>query len=105
MGVSLDWSPSEGAAFLARLGQFDEIASGRNWLNSGAVRYIFRDLPGLSQVPQVIVVERNVRVRPEAIDVGPERLITRKVGLDEMLQWAQQLEADTAHETVGSSAQ
>jgi hypothetical protein len=90
VGVAMDWSVAEGVDFLLSFGQFDELVVGRNWLNSAVVRYVWRDTPGSAALPQLVVVTRHVNVGGSIIDVGSERLLTRKLGADEIIAWARQ---------------
>lgn len=90
VGVALDWSPRSGVEHLEKFGEFDEIAVGRSWGNSLALKYVWKDLPGVSATPQVVVVERTVRLPTtgqRAAELGPERLVARKVGLGEIRRW------------------
>ncbi|GIW51696.1 MAG: hypothetical protein KatS3mg081_1051 [Gemmatimonadales bacterium] len=90
IAVVVDWSPRNAARFIKQFGQFDEILLGRNWLNTGVVRYVWRDLPGPPQVPQVIVVKRRVEVSERSIHVGGEAEVVRKLGTTEILEWVEQ---------------
>lgn len=95
LGVALDWSVEEGLDHLDRTARFDEVAAGRNWLNTGAVRYIWKDVPGQAATPQILVLKREVsgptgdspRSRYE---VGDPELVVRKVGYPAILRWAEQ---------------
>jgi hypothetical protein len=84
--VSLDWKPAEAMAFLEHFGAFDEISIGSNWLNDGAVRYIWRDLPSEPAVPQIIVLQRHVETGG-AVSVRDERVVRRLLGTDQITRW------------------
>jgi hypothetical protein len=84
--VSLDWKPAEAMAFLEHFGAFDEISIGSNWLNDGAVRYIWRDLPSEPAVPQIIVLQRHVETGG-AVSVRDERVLRRLLGTDQITRW------------------
>lgn len=94
-GVALDWSVSAGLRFLSAFGHFDEIVVGRNWLNSAAQTYIWRDVPGVAATPQVVLVRRALVIPPQDGGIGGEylvqheRLITRKVGYPEIMAWVE----------------
>jgi hypothetical protein len=88
VGVAMDWSVEDGVRFLHEFGKFDELVVGRNWLNSAVVRYVWRDVPGSATLPQIVVVMRHVTVAPTTIAVGDERLLVRKLGADEIIDWA-----------------
>lgn len=87
VGVAVDDSWEEGVEFLRGLGEFDEVLAGRSWLGTGAKHFIHRDLPGPAVIPQVVVIRRAVRRPVEVTEVGADRVLIRKVGLDEMLRW------------------
>ena len=86
IGVALDWRPADGLAFLARFGEWDEVASGSNWTNDGATKYIWRDIPGDANVPQLLVLRRSVRLG-EAIRVGKEQVVKRILGTTAIQEW------------------
>lgn len=86
IGVALDWRPADGLAFLARFGEWDEVASGSNWTNDGATKYIWRDIPGDANVPQLLVLRRSVHVG-DAIRVGKEQVVKRILGTPAIQQW------------------
>jgi hypothetical protein len=87
-GVALDGQPADGLRFLNRVGTFDEIDLGHNWLNAEAVNYIWRDVPGKAALPQIILVEHHVQVTPSAITIGPDRVVARKIGMHAIVEWA-----------------
>jgi hypothetical protein len=88
VGVALDWSIPAGLGFLEEFGPFDEIMTGRSWLNAGGVRYMWRDLPGEPACPSVLVTTRQVVVDRMSITVSEETLHLRKVGVTEIEAWA-----------------
>lgn len=89
VGVAVDQSWTRGIDFLRGLGEFDEVRSGRDWLGSGAVEFMYRDLAGPTSIPQVVVVKRQVTMRGNLADLhfGEDRLLSRKVGVDELWAW------------------
>ncbi|MGD2218386.1 MAG: hypothetical protein PVJ64_16640 [Gemmatimonadales bacterium] len=96
-GVALDWRIEDGLEFLGAFGEFDEVIVGGNWLNAGAVRYIWRDFPGASTVPQVVVLKRSVTVSSSTISVGEEELLARLAGTEQVMKWVD-LGAPIAHQ-------
>ena len=86
VGVSLDWDTGEAMEFLAGFGAFDEISVGSNWLNEGAQRYIWRDLPSEPVVPQIVVIERRVETEP-GVRTDGERVLQRVLGTDPVIEW------------------
>jgi hypothetical protein len=83
--VSLDWKPADAIAFLSHFGAFDEISIGSNWLNDGAVRYIWRDLPSEPAVPQFVIIQR--RIEGVAVGVRDERIVRRLLGTEQITRW------------------
>lgn len=90
VGAAVDGRPSDGLALLEGLGAFDQIAVGGSWLNMAAVRYVWETFPGEPTIPQVIVLERDIEMNESGIRVADERLLTRLVGIDEILDAAQE---------------
>jgi hypothetical protein len=88
-GVFVDWQLEKGIDFIDGVGYFDEVIVGGSWLNSGAIRYIWRDYPGASALPQVIVVKRGVTVSRNTIAVGEEELLLRLVGAEAIMRWVE----------------
>lgn len=90
VGVALDHDWRAGLAFLEDFGPFDEVSSGRKWSNNMAVDYLWRDLPGDPAIPQVLIVRRETSWRTDGwLDVGQDRLLGRRVGVEELLAWSQ----------------
>lgn len=88
IGVALDGAADAGLRFLRRFGRFGETAVGAGWLNSEAVRYMWRDVPGDAAIPQVVVLERPITVTGSGIDVGEEHMLVRAVGTVSIARWA-----------------
>lgn len=86
VGVALDWRTSDGLAFLARFGAFDEVAAGSNWISDGATKYIWRDMPGDADVPQLLVLRRRVDVG-QAVRLGEDQVVKRILGAENIEQW------------------
>lgn len=87
VGVAMDDDVSEGMMLLNGIGPFDEISVGGNWLNSNAVAYVWRSSGRLAEVPQWVVLERDVSVDPAAITVAPDRVVALVAGADRMRAW------------------
>ena len=90
-GVALDWSVPSGLAFLEPFGPFDELSVGRNWMNANAVRYVWRDLAGKPEIPQLVVLERTVDLSTKSIVVGEDRLVERITGADDIVAYVRGL--------------
>lgn len=87
VGVAIDWSIADGLAFLHATGPYSEVVVGRNWLNSAAVSYLWRDHSGRAALPQIILIEREVAIDDANIRISPDRVLTRIVGLDSIGLW------------------
>lgn len=64
--------------------------TGRSWLNEGMLKYVWDELPGKAATPQILIVDRSVKVRSAENPVyglHSERLVVRKVGMKEIRQW------------------
>ena len=88
IGVSVDWDPNVGARWLDSLGRFDEIVTGMNWLNEGALHLIWLAPGGTAALPQVQVFRRHIEVSPSGISVTEQELLLRIVGAGRIIQWA-----------------
>ena len=88
IGVARDRQVEAGLRHLVGFGQFDEVSSGRGWLNMGLLKFVYEELPGVAATPQVVVVERFVSTEGGELSIVVERLLVRKVGLDEIDMWA-----------------
>lgn len=88
IGVSLDEQPSAGLEFLSTFGEFDEVMAGGSWAGMGAVDFMLRSLPGPLSMPQLILLERDLRVESAGITVSADRVIMRKVGAVEIVEFS-----------------
>ncbi len=89
VGVARDMSAAAGIAHLEKFGRFDEVMSGRGWLNVGVQKYVYGDMPGLGATPQVILLARSINFDAGHVGIANERVIARKVGADLITDWAQ----------------
>lgn len=90
VGISKDWSVANGVGHLEKYGMFDEIMTGRSWLNEGMLKYVWNEIPGVAATPQILVVERQVegsKTENRNYRILDERLVARKVGVKEIRQW------------------
>lgn len=90
MGISRDWSIERGIDHLERMGEFDEISVGRSWANQGLLKYIWNEIPGRPAIPQVLVVDQNLKTPDGNLNtyrIEGEKLIIRKVGVNEIKRW------------------
>jgi hypothetical protein len=87
IGVALDARPAEGIDYLQGMAEFDEIIAGKNLLNSGAIRFFWRDLPGSPEIPQIVVLRRTYHLHGSSGDIGPDEEVVRFTGSDEISRW------------------
>lgn len=75
-----------------RLGSFEEMVIGHGWVNMGAMRYFWRDIPAEGSTPQVVITRRTLRNNDVSRGIAPseEELFLRLVGLEEITSWADQ---------------
>lgn len=88
IGVALDRAPKKGLRWLEEVGSFNEIISGSGWLNSGAIAYIWRDVPGPAALPQILLIRRLVRLRGSIVEVDSVILQERWIGTAEIIRRA-----------------
>ena len=86
-GVSLEPLAQDGMRHLALLGSFDEVSVGGNWTNSTVIRYLGANIGRSTPIPQVVLLEREVRTTDSTIQVAPEREIARYIGVGQIGDW------------------
>jgi len=87
LGIALDRDPRLGWRFLEGFGGFDEVAVGRGWGNSLALKYLFGDLAGEPSTPQILIVQRTIDDTSGMLEVTNEAILRRLVGLSEIKRW------------------
>lgn len=87
IGVSDNWSTERGLLILERMGPFDELIVGRNWLNSGVELYVTA-LGGRAAVPQLVVVARQIAIDERGVHYGETHELQRVVGGAELENWS-----------------
>jgi hypothetical protein len=87
-GIALDESAVTGLSFLKPFGPFDEVMAGGSWLGTGAVDFLIRGMPGPLALPQLLVVERDVKASQTAIKVSADRVMSRNLGFVEIFRFA-----------------
>ncbi|CAN5329386.1 hypothetical protein BH23GEM2_BH23GEM2_19320 [soil metagenome] len=88
VGGALSNNTRRAREFMARFGPYDELVVGRGWLNSTAVYYMWRDIPGGSRLPQIVILQRSVEVLPEGIRISPDSVLLRVSGVEAIRAWA-----------------
>jgi hypothetical protein len=90
IGVAKDRMVADGLAHLEKFGQFDEVMTGRSWLNSGLQKFVISSHPGPAATPQLILLERYVDSGAGESIVESERVLLRKVGAEAIYAWLAQ---------------
>ncbi len=81
VGIAVGSDPGEGIELLNKIGRFDEVMAGGNWLNIGTEKFIWGPSGfGLPETPQIILLERTVHRRERSIAVIGEHVLQRFVG-------------------------
>ena len=95
IGISKDMVITEGLSHLSKIGRFDEVTTGKGWLNAGILKYIYGEIPGRAATPQLLVTLREYRMIAKKANgnssfrgINSEELIARKVGVEEITTWA-----------------
>jgi hypothetical protein len=86
IGISDDWDVEKGLRTLQSFGWFDEVVVGRNWLNTGIVKYI-NDFGATPGVPQVVVTEQIIAIDSLPFEYGRLKILARFVGREQLAQW------------------
>lgn len=94
VGVAVDQRADVALDHLEKFGAFDEVSAGGGWLNSQAIKYLWRGVPGQPSTPQVALLERQVRVPAVEENVysfgaGRPSLLRRIVGTNELRRWSE----------------
>jgi len=87
IGVIVSWEVEESLEYLAEFGAFDEVVVGSNWFNVGAQHYLWADSTKKTVIPQVQVIEHEVRPSERRLDIGPPLTLIQVLGSEEIIQW------------------
>ncbi|MGQ0764298.1 MAG: hypothetical protein ACT4OZ_01360 [Gemmatimonadota bacterium] len=89
--IGVDHDVQASLDHLKGLGRFDAIAAGDAWLSIAAGELAWGDFAGPRSTPQILLVDRMLRVSgygPNGyVEVLRERLLARKIGLAEIDEW------------------
>lgn len=89
IGIARDRNVENGLRHLRKMGPFDEVMTGRGWMNIGVLKYVYEDLRGPAITPQVLVVRRQL-YREETTGIRDEQVLVRKAGVAEIEAWIRQ---------------
>jgi len=89
VGISKDAGTSDGLDHLKEISEsFDEVNTGRGWLNHGLLHFLFVRHLGQAATPQIVMLKRSiVRDATTGYAVTEEEVVLRKVGLQEIANW------------------
>ena len=87
LGISAGPSIHRGLEYLERFGPFDEIAIGREGLNTVAMRYLAEEFPAEASFPQVLVIERQLKSWEPGYSFETERVLVRAIGVPQIEAW------------------
>lgn len=88
IGVSVDTDVTAGLELLQEFGEFDEISVGSGFMNTAALKYIWRDSIPFAGVPQLLVFERVTRVADSPLRVAHFEIPSQRiVGLEAIAAW------------------
>ena len=90
IGISVDRRVQDGLKLLEIFGPFDEVLVGGGQLGTGALKYVWQDLPGPGAFPHMLVLERTVSPAP-VHGVFDESVRVRKTGALPIIAWARYL--------------
>ena len=88
-GVALDSEAGKGVRFLSRLGNFDEIIAGRGWKNHAAIEYLWGDTSAELGIPQLIIVEREMKNVEGRLVPSGSKIMARYVGPKTIARWVE----------------
>jgi hypothetical protein len=86
LGVAQDWDLKAGATFLEPLGAFDQVAIGDNWTNIGVEQYVLRDPVAEMAMPQIVILERTIKLG-KRVTVTEPHVLKRIVGGEAIPAW------------------
>jgi hypothetical protein len=89
IGVATDASVSDGLAFLAECGEFDEVSAGRDLHNSLFSQHVWGVDGRWGVVPQVIVFEQEVSEGSPGLKIGAARYLARHYGAKAIPAWVE----------------
>ena len=91
IGVSVDADPDQGLRVLRQFGPFDEVIAGGGWVNAGSSLFLLGSVAGPQAVPQLVLLEREVRREGGLQNPSVPALVTRRVGLERIIDYAQRV--------------
>lgn len=93
IGVAAEWDVTAGLALLDEFGPFDELSVGSSWANSLVLQHVWADSAAVGAVPQLVVVERVMRVTEGAepfLQVTSQQTIHRALGMQSIAEWLEE---------------
>lgn len=90
IGIAQNRKVLDGLEHLSKFSPFDEISTGRGWMNGGLIKYVWDDIAGNAATPQVLIVRREIdplREKSDYVSIGSEKLVIRKIGYRSIKRW------------------
>lgn len=84
VGVSIDPEAQTGLEYLEQFGEFDEVVSGANWLNTGSIRYLLETRAEMA-VPQVVLIARSIDRGRQSLRITGSRTVGVLQGADQIM--------------------
>ena len=83
-GIAVDWDVGQGLAYLNRVGSFDEVAVGHNWLNASSLELMVRRQGGVLATPQIVLLAREVFSSGRVLRVGDDQILADVYGVNQI---------------------
>lgn len=90
IGIAQNIRVHDGLTHLSKFAPFDEISTGRGWLNESLQKYVWKDIPGNAATPQVIIIKRKIdpiREKSKSVSIENEQVLIRKTGYKSIKRW------------------
>lgn len=93
IGVAIDEDVDAGLRFLRDVERsrhvFDEISVGRSWLNEQVMRLVWREGMATANLPQIVLVERQVDATPYPRHIATQRdsVLLNLTGSEQIVAW------------------
>ncbi|MGV3708965.1 MAG: hypothetical protein ACO1Q7_08990 [Gemmatimonas sp.] len=89
IGVANDWDLRIASEFIARNGAWDQLVLGGNWTNIGIDQFMWKDAKALPALPQIVVIERTVKLGA-GVMISEPKFLRRIIGGDSIPAWVRE---------------
>ena len=91
VGVAIDKDVASGLAYLEKFdsGTFDEISTGRSWMNEHVTRLLWSDTAREMAVPRLVAIRRNMTGKLDPVDLrfSSDSIVKVVLGSRDIVQW------------------